>query len=406
MGILTPGAFDPWAGDDAPFDLAAVYQSLVARDELAGFEVPERFYEIGSTEGLEEHAPCWRDTRGRRRELRAIFAPGPLPEPVDFSGVRIGLPICEDMWFAGRDATSREAWRRAAARAERLAFRASRSSISVSTLAAERVRETGLPLVYVNQVGGQDELVFDGGSFVVNADGASRRGCRSGRKRRHDDAVDVASSGRCACEPQAVAPAFRRARLHYHAMMLGLRDYVSKNRFPGVVLGMSGGIDSALTAAVAVDALGAARVTRRPASVALHERREPGRRGSESARRLGMHDRDDFDRASRSKRSSGRWRRCSPVARATSPKRTSRRACAALLLMALSNKFGELLVTTGNKSEMSVGYATLYGDMCGGYSVLKDIYKTEVYALSRVAQRLRAGRRLGPAGEVDPGDRR
>ena len=165
-------------------------------------------------------------------------------------------------------------------------------------------------------------------------------------------------------------------------MMLGLRDYVRKNGFRGVVLGLSGGIDSALTAAVAVDALGADRVrgVRLPSrftSAGQHGRRDGVGGGA------GHRARDDVDRAGGGGRWKRRWRRCSPGATRDVTEENLQARVRGLLLMALSNKFGELLVTTGNKSEMSVGYATLYGDMCGGYSVLKDIYKTEVYALAR-----------------------
>ena len=166
-------------------------------------------------------------------------------------------------------------------------------------------------------------------------------------------------------------------------MMLGLRDYVRKNRFPGVVLGLSGGIDTALTAAVAVDALGAAHVRGVMTALALHQSRDSLDDAAESARLLGMRLETHLDRARDARRSRRCSRRSSRDGRADVTEENIQARIRGVLLMAISNKFGELLVTTGNKSEMSVGYATLYGDMCGGYSVLKDIYKTEVYALAR-----------------------
>ena len=164
-------------------------------------------------------------------------------------------------------------------------------------------------------------------------------------------------------------------------MCLGLRDYVDKNRFPGVVLGLSGGIDSALSAAVAVDALG-----RRSGAAVMMPSRYTSRDSLDDAAAVarGARIRSTRFRSAGGRQRSGRCsRRSSPAGRPTSRRRTSSRAIRGVILMALSNKFGPMVLTTGNKSEMSVGYATLYGDMCGGYSVLKDVYKTPVFALSR-----------------------
>jgi NAD+ synthase len=330
---------------------------------------------------------------------KRVFTPGPLPEPVLFRDVPIGLPICEDVWCP--DAAAHLA--RAGAR---LLLVPNGSPFEVEKfhqrldLARQRVSECGVPLAYVNQVGGQDELVFDGGSFVMNRDGSLAHLLPFWQ-----EAVTVAQwhdgdGGSWCCDGGAGWHEEPRLASVYHAMVLGLRDYVRKNGFRGVVLGLSGGIDSALTAAVAVDALGPDRV---------HGVRLPSRFTSraslddaaESAATLGVRlDTLPIEppvqalEATLAPLFAGRPR---DVAEENLQARTR-----GVILMALSNKFGELLVTTGNKSEMSVGYATLYGDMCGGYSVLKDVYKTEVYALSRWRNLHVPDGGLGPAGPVIP----
>jgi NAD+ synthase len=329
---------------------------------------------------------------------KRVFVPGPLPEPVTFRGVRIGLPICEDIWF---DRCTTHLARRGA----ELFLVPNGSPFEVEKfdqrleLARSRVSETGVPLVYINQVGGQDELVFDGGSFVLNADGTLAHllpfwqdSLQTTRWTRSDAGFRAETTAAWAEPPRLSAV--------YQAMMLGLRDYVRKNRFPGVVLGMSGGIDSALTAAVAVDALGPAHVR----GVRLPSRFTS--RGSlddaqESARLLGMRlDTLPIEEPVRGVEAvvaslfEGKPRDVT--------EENMQARIRGVLLMAISNKYGELLVTTGNKSEMSVGYATLYGDMCGGYSVLKDIYKTEVYALSRWRNEHVPDGACGPRGGVIP----
>jgi NAD+ synthase len=329
---------------------------------------------------------------------KRVFVPGPLPQPIDFRGVRLGLPICEDVWFP---AVARHL---AAAGAEMLLV-PNGSPFEVDKfagrleLARQRTIETGLPLAYVNQVGGQDELVFDGGSFVMNATGALSHVLPFWQEsivltEWHRGNEVYACAGDQAWEPES------RLAAIYHAMMLGLRDYVGKNGFRGIVLGLSGGIDSALTAVVAVDALGPERVRgiRLPSRFTSDASMDDA---LESAQALGM----QLDtvtigtvveaaEATLADLFAGRTRD-------VTEENVQARA-RGLLLMACSNKFGELLVTTGNKSEMSVGYATLYGDMCGGYSVLKDVYKTTVYALSRWRNQQRPEGALGPEGRAIP----
>ena len=310
---------------------------------------------------------------------KRVFDAGPLPEPVIFSDARIGLPICEDIW---RDDVTRHL----ALRGVQLMLVPNGSPFEVDKfahrleLARARVAETSTPLAYINQVGGQDELVFDGGSFVMNADGSLA--CVMPFWREALALTRWTLDGKSfRCESKAEWSPQPRLEAIYHAMVLGLRDYARKNRFPGVVLGMSGGIDSALTAAVAVDALGASHVrgVRLPSRFTSQASLDDA---EESARLLGMR----LDTVPIEETVAAAERALASLFEGR-PRDVSEENLQArvrgLLLMGLSNKFGELLVTTGNKSEMSVGYATLYGDMCGGYSVLKDIYKTEVYALAR-----------------------
>ena len=331
---------------------------------------------------------------------KRVFAAGPIPAPFNIKGVLIGVPVCEDIWT---DAVTRHL---AEAGAEILAvpngspFEAGKEDVRLE-LARSRVRETGLPLIYLNQVGGQDELVFDGASFVVNADGAlawSLPGWREKIVLITDWTRDA--NGKWFCAPGAIADSESRSSQVYHAMMLGLRDYVNKNRFPGVVLGLSGGIDSALSAAVAVDALGAARVR----CVMLPSRytsRESLEDADACARLLGTpYETIEIERAV-----AAMGETLSPVfagKTADTTEENIQSRLRGLILMAISNKFGPMVLTTGNKSEMSVGYATLYGDMCGGYNVLKDIYKTEVFALARWRNQFSPEGALGPRGRVIP----
>ena len=329
---------------------------------------------------------------------KRVVVPGPLPEPVEVRGVRIGLPICEDIWFP-------EVARHLAARGAQLLLVPNGSPFEVDKFhvrvdhAARRATETGLALAYVNQVGGQDELVFDGGSFIVNGDGSRAQMLPFWREslvltRWHggNAAYQCESDGASVEEPRLSAI--------YNAMMLGLRDYVRKNGFPGIVLGLSGGIDSALTVAVAVDALGpeAVRGVRLPSRFTSAASQDDA---EESARLLGI----TLDTVAIEEPVAAFEGALASVfagrTRDVTEENVQARA-RGVILMAISNKFGSLLVTTGNKSEMSVGYATLYGDMCGGYSVLKDVYKTEVYALSHWRNQCRPADALGPAGRVIP----
>jgi len=318
---------------------------------------------------------------------KRLFNPGPLPAPIAFRGIRLGIPICEDIWLPSVTAHLARGGADILLVPNGSPFEVEKFDERLE-LARDRTSESRAPLAYVNQVGGQDELVFDGGSFVMNRDGTLAHRLPFWREavvvtRWEKDDQGLRCVGPVLSDRPGDASVAEPPRLDsiYSAMMLGLRDYVRKNGFKGIVLGLSGGIDSALTAAVAVDALGADRVrgVRLPSRFTSQASMDDA---ADSASRLGIR----LETLAIGQSVDAAEAVLAPVFVARDRDVTEENLQArvrGLLLMGLSNKFGELLVTTGNKSEMSVGYATLYGDMCGGYSVLKDIYKTEVYALSK-----------------------
>jgi NAD+ synthase len=324
---------------------------------------------------------------------KRVFGHGPLPEPLTFKGVRIGVPICEDIWLDPVTAHLARAGAELLLVPNGSPFEIDKDHDRVR-LVRQRVVETGLPLVYLNRVGGQDELAFDGSSFIINDDGALVV-----QMPDWEEALLLTDWSRTAngwtCETRAQVALDPFPADIYHAMMMGLSDYVGKNGFPGIILGLSGGIDSALSAAVAVDALGANKVwcVMMPSK---YTSRESLADAEECARLLGVrHDVIPIV----------------PGVAALDQMLPDLGGFAAeniqarlrmVTLMALSNSKGHMLLTTGNKSEMSVGYATLYGDMAGGYSVLKDAYKTTVFALSRWRNANRPQGALGPVGPVMP----
>jgi NAD+ synthase len=324
---------------------------------------------------------------------KRIFTPGPLPEPIVFNGVRIGVPICEDIWQEVVCAHLAEAGAEMLLVPNGSPYELDKDDKRYR-LVRSRALETALPIAYLNRVGGQDELVFDGSSFIVHPDGE-----RVVQMPDWDEALLVTDwertpdGWRCLTRESHALDAFPEDV--YRAMMMGLHDYVERNGFAGVILGLSGGIDSALSAAIAVDALGPQRVrgVMLPSKYTSEESLEDAR---ECARLLGCrHD-------------------VVPIGPAVEgvdemlPQLTGLAAenvqarLRMVALMALSNSGSEMVLTTGNKSEMSVGYATLYGDMAGGYSVLKDAYKTTVFALSRWRNANRPEAGLGPDGPVMP----
>lgn len=309
---------------------------------------------------------------------KRVFDAGPAPGPVMFRGFRIGLMICEDWWLPAVSETLAETGAEMLLSINGSPFEDGKQSRRVQ-LAVQRVVETGLPYVFAAMVCGQDEIVFDGASFVLNADRSL-----AVQMPYFQESVALTTWTRTekglVCAPQPLAPEPERLELIYQAMMWGLRDYVNKNGFPGVVLGLSGGIDSAISAAVAADALGPERVraVMLPSPYTSADSLEDA---AACAQMLGI----PYETIPISGPMEAFSAALAPAFAETQPDITEENIQSrsrGLILMALSNKFGPMLLTTGNKSEMSVGYATLYGDMCGGYSVLKDIYKMTVFALS------------------------
>ena len=328
-----------------------------------------------------------------------VFAHGPPADPFDFRGVRIGVPICEDIWAPHVCDDLR-------ARGADMLLVPNGSPFehdkNIRRVAEVRLRagETGLPCAFLNRVGGQDEIVFDGASFVVNPGGGMALQLPDWEEASVVTRwIEGADGWRC--EPGAVAALESDPADLYHAMLVGLRDYVNRNGFPGVILGLSGGIDSHLSAAVAVDALGAHRVRcvmlpSRYTSLASLDDAAAG------ARMLGVR----YDVVSIAPGVDALDAMLADAFAGTEPGLAEENIQSRLrmvTLMALSNRFGDMLLTTGNKSEIATGYATLYGDMAGGYSVLKDAYKTQVFALARWRNAHRPRLGLGPDGSVMPG---
>lgn len=323
---------------------------------------------------------------------KRVFSAGALPEVIDFNGVKLGVMICEDMWFANVASHLKN-------QGAEILIVPNGSPFQTDIYeqrhaqASARVASTNLPLIYVNQVGGQDELVFDGASFVMDAKG----------KITHQ--LPYFEEAVCDLSTKTQARGFSQEAIIYKALTLGLRDYVQKNNFPGVLIGLSGGIDSALSAALAVDAIGAENVhcVMMPSPYTSQDSLDDA---AECAALLGvqldtiniapaMAAFDEMLDVHIDKNMVG-----------TTFENIQSRA-RGVTLMALSNANGKMVLSTGNKSEMAVGYATLYGDMCGGFNALKDLYKGQVYALShwRNAQGLVIPERIitkAPSAELKP----
>ncbi len=329
---------------------------------------------------------------------KRVFVPGPMPGPIDFRGIRLGVPICEDIWKDEVVECLSETGSEILLVPNGSPFALGKQDIR-SNIAVARVTESQLPLVYLNQVGGQDELVFDGASFVLNADSSL-----AVQMPAWEEAVVVTDWERevtgWVCKQGQRDIIEEGDASAYRACVLGLRDYVTKNGFPGVVLGLSGGIDSALCAAMAVDALGADKV---------HCLMLPYRYTSEDsltdaaacAKLLGVR----YDVVSIFKPVEGFAESLEPLFKGTQSgvaEENLQSRVRGTLLMAVSNKFGPMVVTTGNKSEVSVGYATLYGDMNGGFNPIKDLYKMQVFALSHWRNAHHPKGVLGPKGRVIP----
>jgi NAD+ synthase len=333
---------------------------------------------------------------------RRVFAAGPPPGPVSFRGVRIGAPICEDIWTEWGDYEDvveclAETGAELMIVPNGSPYWRDKEEVRLN-IAVARVTESGLPFLWVNQVGGQDELVFDGASFALHADRSLALQLPAFRECVVTTQwARAGNSWRC---EGPIAPLEQGEQADYAACVLGLRDYVDKNRFPGVVLGLSGGIDSALCATMAVDALGAERVrcVMLPYRFTAQESRDDA---AALAAALGLH----YDVVPIASAVEGLEAALAPLfagkPRDITEENLQSRA-RGTILMAISNKLGLMVVTTGNKSEMSVGYATLYGDMNGGFNPIKDLYKTEVYRLARLRNGWKPAWARGPDGLVIP----
>jgi NAD+ synthase len=309
---------------------------------------------------------------------KRVFQPGPAPGPIVVKGVRIGVPICEDIWTEETCETLAETGAEILLSPNGSPFERNKDDIRLN-LAVARVTETGLPLAYLNQIGGQDELVFDGASFVLNADRSL-----AVQMPMFEEAVVVTQWSRTAagwvCAKGDFAKLPEGEEETWKACVLGLRDYVLKNRFPGVVLGMSGGIDSAVVAAMAVDALGPDKVHCVMLPYA-YTSQDSLADAEDCAKRLGVR----YDVVPIKEPVEGFLSALKPMFAGRNRDITEENLQSrsrGVVLMAISNKFGSMVLTTGNKSEMSVGYATLYGDMNGGFNPIKDVYKTDVYRLA------------------------
>jgi len=309
---------------------------------------------------------------------KRVFDAGPAPGPIAFKGVRLGVPICEDIWTEETCETLAETGAEILLSPNGSPFERNKDDVRLNLVVA-RVTETGLPLAYLNQVGGQDELVFDGASFVLNADRTI-----AWQMPMFAEEIALTEWRREAegwrCVPGEIEALPEKEEETWKACVLGLRDYVLKNRFPGVVMGLSGGIDSAVVAAMAVDALGAEKVHCVMLPYA-YTSRDSLVDAEECARLLGVR----YDVVPIKQPVEGFLSALKPMFEGTPAGITEENLQSrsrGVILMAISNKFGSMVLTTGNKSEMSVGYATLYGDMNGGYNPIKDVYKTEVYRLA------------------------
>jgi NAD+ synthase (glutamine-hydrolysing) len=309
---------------------------------------------------------------------KRYFESGGEPCIVETKGIRVGLIICEDVWLPNSARAARDHGAQLIAVINGSPY-SLRYQERREEVVRERVRETGLPIVYVNLLGGQDELVFDGGSFVMNAQGEVVQRVAPYVEGLFPVDIDLVD-GRAVPRPAHVEPLLSEEASVYNALVMGVRDYVNKHRFPGIVLGLSGGIDSALTLAIAVDALGADRVhavmmpSRYTSQMSLDD-------AAAEAKMLNVR----YDVISIEGMFASALESLTDLFAGRQPDTTEENIQArsrGLLLMAISNKTGRMVLTTGNKSEMAVGYATLYGDMAGGFAPIKDCSKMLVYRLA------------------------
>lgn len=329
---------------------------------------------------------------------KRVFEAGRMPGPVNFRGIRIGVPICEDIWSEEVCECLVETGAEMLIVPNGSPYFSGKMDVRMN-IAAARVAENSVPLIYVNQVGGQDELVFDGASFALNANSEL-----CAQLPDWEEKITLTKwqrvDGAWRCEPNDLSSVEEGEGADYLACVTGLRDYVTKNGFPGVVLGLSGGVDSAICAAMSVDALGPEKVhcIMLPYSYTSDESLKDA---AACAQGLGAR----YDTLPIHKPVEGFNESLQPLFKDLPPdtaEENIQSRARGTILMAISNKFGAMVVTTGNKSEVSVGYATLYGDMNGGFNPIKDLYKTQVYALSRWRNANVPRGVLGPKGIVIP----
>jgi NAD+ synthase (glutamine-hydrolysing) len=310
---------------------------------------------------------------------KRYFAAGEEPCVFDLNGIRAAVTICEDIWHSAPMAQAKAAGAQLMLNLNASPYHQGKQ-LEREAVVAERAQEGAMPVVYVNLVGGQDELVFDGGSVVVDTLGQTQFRAPAYEENLFRAEVLIDENA-VSIPPQSLSPILGNHAAVYQALVLGMRDYVNKNRFKGVVLGLSGGIDSALTLAMAVDALGAERVEavmmpfRYTSDLSKNDAEEQARRMGVKYSSISIEPMYEAFMAQLAEEFDG-------LKRDTTEENLQAR-CRGVLLMAISNKKGYLVLTTGNKSEMAVGYSTLYGDMAGGFDALKDVPKTLVFALAR-----------------------
>lgn len=329
---------------------------------------------------------------------KRVFSRGACPEPIEFKGLKLGVLTCEDLWWE-------EVTQYLADKHSDILVSLNGSPYDLPKAndryenGKERTTQAGIPLIYTNQAGAQDELVFDGEAFVMDRDGNVVV-----RQQAFTEVVTMTNwakaDGKWSCEAQDLPAKNDRLTDIYQAMMIGVRDYVNKNRFPGVIIGMSGGVDSALSAIVAVDALGADRVhlVMMPSKYTSEESLIDA---ADAARLMGCGI-DNIPITDGVKAFEGILAGSFAGTEPDITEENLQSRLRAVILMALSNKHGKMVLTTGNKSEMSVGYATIYGDMCGGYNALKDIYKLDVFKLCHWRNENQPLGGLGPRGQIMP----
>lgn len=323
---------------------------------------------------------------------KRYFTPGELPEPVVFNGIKLGIMICEDMWYPDVSEYLKERGAEMLIVLNGSPYDVHKHQVRIQH-AELRVKKTGLPLIYVNQVGAQDDLVFDGASFMLAQDGRLIMQCEEFVEEFQDITFEQSAPGIWLSSTEVIHEQHSETEAMYQAVMTGLRDYVEKNGIPGVIIGMSGGIDSALSAAIAVDALGPERVqcVMMPSAYTSENSFADAR---DCAGRLGMkYEEMSIEPLMKT------YGETHPNVRGLAHENLQSRL-RGLILMTLSNQTGRIVLSTGNKSEMACGYATLYGDMCGGYNCLKDLYKTQVYNLSAWRNGAKPVNALGPDGEI------